>query len=431
MAKLIGNAIVGQSGGPTSVINASLVGVIEAAAEAHEIKHLYGARHGVKGILGERFVDLLTVPRDRLDAIAGTPSSALGSVRKKPTVDECNAMFEVMKRHDVRYYFYIGGNDSAETAHIVNQMALQSGYELRCFHVPKTIDNDLRVTDHCPGFGSAARFVAQAFMGDDLDNRSLPGIKINIVMGRHAGFLTAAAALARRHGGDGPHLIYLPERPVTREQFRDDVAAVYKRLGRCIVAVSEGMVDAAQPGGHTTFAEVMKQEVAGLVERVDRGETGIRPEDFDVIRCIGGIERDSHGNLQLSGSGMLGDWLAGYLKRELGRDLRVRADTLGYLQRSFPGVVSPVDQAEARQCGRMAVHFATQKDQDGTVSMIRTSDDPYTIEYRLSPLAAVAKDTRVMPDAYIAPSGNDVTQAFLDYARPLVGELPPTALIDG
>jgi hypothetical protein len=185
-------------------------------------------------------------------------------------------MFEVMKRNNVRYYFYIGGNDSSETAHIVNQTAKAAGYELRCFHVPKTIDNDLRVTDHCPGYGSAARFVASAVLGDDMDNRSLPGIKIDIIMGRHAGFLTAAAALGRKDPEDGPHLVYVPERPVTRERLRDDIGAVYQRLGRCVVAISEGLVDAADAKGRT-FTEVIAEG--------------------------SNVERDTHGNVQLSGSG--------------------------------------------------------------------------------------------------------------------------------
>jgi 6-phosphofructokinase 1 len=425
MAGLRGNAIVGQSGGPTAVINQSLAGVIGAASEAAGIERLLGARHGVKGILSGSFVDLKTVPRDTIEAVAATPGAGLGSVRKKPTADECLRMFEVMKRHDVRWFFYIGGNDTAETASIVSRVAAEAKYDLRCFHVPKTIDNDLRVTDHCPGFGSAARFVAAAFMGDDCDNRSLPGIKVDVVMGRNAGFLTAAAALARRGEGDGPHLVYVPERPVTREQIRDQVADVYSRLGRCVVAVSEGIVDASSG---KLFAELVKGEIAALAKRVDDGGTGIPPSAFECVRLIAGIEIDSHGNFLLSGSGTLGDWLAGYLKRELGKTekLRVRADTLGYLQRSFAGVVSPTDAAEARECGRKAVEFATRDDRDGTVSMIRVPGAPYAIEYVATELHKVAKDTRVMPDEFIAASGNDVTPAFLDYCRPLAGPLPAT-----
>ncbi len=407
MAKLRGNAIVGQSGGPTAVINQSLVGVIETAHQMAEVEHLFGARHGVKGILGESFVDLFAESKETLEAVANTPSSALGSVRKKPTKDECLQMFEVMKKHNVRYFFYIGGNDSAETAFIVNQMAKEANYELRCFHVPKTVDNDLRVTDHCPGYGSAAKFVANAFIGDNLDNRSLPGIKINVIMGRHAGFLTAASALAKTRDDDGPHLIYLPERPISRAQFVSDVAEVYHRLGRCIVAVSEGIVDAESPA-HKTFTEVIFDEMAQE------------------------IERESHGNVQLSGSGILGDWLVGQMKQELGEKLRVRADTFGYLQRSFPCCISAVDAEEARMCGRKAVEFATQGDVDGSVSMLRTgTDGVYGIEYVCTELSKVAKETKSMPDACIASTGNYVTPAFIDYALPLVGGLPTVGYFEG
>lgn len=396
MSPLRGNAIIGQSGGPTAVINQSLVGVIEAARDCDAIPRLLGARHGVKGILAEDFVELFNESRDVLEDVARTPSSALGSVRKKPTRDECLKMFDIMRRNDVRYFFYIGGNDSAETAHIVQQTALDQGYDLRSFHVPKTVDNDLRVTDHCPGFGSAARFVASAFMGDNLDNRSLPGIKINIVMGRHAGFLTAASALARRYEDDGPHLVYVPERPITIQRFVTDIEEVYRRLGRCVVAVSEGIIDASDPAGRT-FAEVLAQG--------------------------SDVERDTHGNVQLSGSGALGDWLMARLKKHMGESIRVRADTLGYLQRSFPGVVSPVDAAEARECGRKAVEFATRDGADGSVAMIRQAGE-YRIEYHRTDLKNVAKETKHLPEEFLDASGTQVTQAFLDYANPLIGELP-------
>jgi len=405
VAKLRGNAIVGQSGGPTAVINQSLVGVIETAHGTPEIERLFGARHGVKGILGESFVDLFKETKETLEAVAATPSSALGSVRKKPNRNECLRMFEVMKKHNIRYFFYIGGNDSAETAFIVNQMAAEANYELRCFHVPKTVDNDLRVTDHCPGYGSAAKFVAGAFIGDNLDNRSLPGIKINVIMGRHAGFLTAASALARDRDDDGPHLIYLPERPLTREQFVSDVKGVHDRLGRCLVAVSEGIIDANS--AHKTFTEIIMEEAAE-------------------------IERDTHGNVQLSGSGALGDWLVNLLKTELGGSLRVRADTFGYLQRSYPGVISEVDAAEARMCGCKAVEFATQRDVDGSVSMLRHSHDGvYSVEYVCTALKEVAKETKCLPDEYIASTGNYITPAFIEYARPLVGTLPTVGYFEG
>src|ERR1700722_9292757 len=220
------NAVVGQSGGPTSVINQSLVGVIDQVTKSTHIGQLLGARHGVRGIVDEKFTPLNGLSRDLLDRIAQTPSAALGSTRDKPDAAYCQRILESFKKHDVRYFFYIGGNDSADTARIVHDLAAKETHPLSVFHIPKTIDNDLRVHDHCPGFGSAARFVAAAVLGDDMDNASLPGVKIDVIMGRNAGFLTAASVLARRKSTDGPHLIYVPESKLTEDQFLADVQSV-------------------------------------------------------------------------------------------------------------------------------------------------------------------------------------------------------------
>ncbi len=237
------NAVVGQSGGPTGVINESLVGVIEEARKYPQIENLYGTIHAVAGIVKEQFIDLGKLSPEQLEQVAASPSAALGSSRDKPDAEYCARIFEVFKKRNIRYFFYIGGNDSANTAHIINKMAVESGYELRAFHIPKTVDNDLLVTDHCPGYGTAAKFEACALMGDNLDNRALPGIKIDVIMGRNAGFLTAAAALGRQRKDDGPHLLYLPERPVSMDKLLGDVEAVYGKLGRCVIAVSEGICD--------------------------------------------------------------------------------------------------------------------------------------------------------------------------------------------
>jgi ATP-dependent phosphofructokinase / diphosphate-dependent phosphofructokinase len=290
----------------------------------------------------------------------------------------------------VRFFFYIGGNDSAETTHIINEEAKKAGFEMHCFHIPKTVDNDLRENDHTPGFASSAKFVAQAFMGDDLDNAALPGVKINVVMGRHAGFLTAASALARTYPDAGPHLIYLPERPFTLPRFLREVKATYQRLGRCIVAVSEGISDRSG----TPIAALFVKET------------------------------DSHGNVQLSGSGALGDMLANVIRTKL-KISRVRADTFGYLQRSFPGLVSENDAKEAFAVGREAVKLATSGDIDGSVAIRRKKGKKYQVFFERVPLSSVAKETRHMPDAFIAKSGSDVTKAYIDYAAPIVGKLPP------
>ncbi len=396
---LRGNAVIGQSGGPTAVINQSLVGVVETLRSSRAIGRLLGARHGVRGIVREEFLDLGGISKARWERIANTPAAALGSTREKPDEAYCERIFRVFAKHDVRYFFYVGGNDSADTARIVNELAGEAGYELRVFHIPKTIDNDLRVTDHCPGYGSAARFVASAFMGDNRDSSALPGIKINVVMGRHAGWLAAASALGRLDRTDGPHLVYLPEVAFSIKGFLADVREVYGRLGRCQVAVSEGIAD----------------------------ETGTAVVVALATELGHHVERDSHGNVQLSGSGALGDFLADYIREKMGpkhKGLRVRADTFGYLQRSFPGFASPVDQVEARQCGRKAAELAMAGDVDGSVAIKRLKGPRYKVKFVKAELKDVARLTKDMPRSYINKAGNHVTKRFLNYALPLTGPLP-------
>ena len=392
------NAVVGQSGGPTGVINASLVGVVEEAAKHPEIETIFGALHAVAGMVKDDFIDLGKLSAETLETVAASPSSALGTSRDKPDEEYCRKIIEVFKTRNIRYFFYIGGNDSANTAHILNTVADEGDFDIRAFHVPKTVDNDLRVTDHCPGYGTAAKFVASALIGDDLDNRALPGVKIDVIMGRHAGFLTAAAALGRTRDDDGPHLVYLPERGVSMEKFLGDVEAVYKKLNRCVIAVSEGMCDADS----VTWAE----------------------------RIAETKERDAHGNIQLSGTGALADFLAAQVKTNL-KIKRVRADTFGYLQRSFPGIQSPVDVDEARRCGRQAVKYAMEHD-NGSVAMRRTGNGKdYAIELFRTELRNVAEKTKEMPAEFINAEGNGVTDAFIQYAMPLVGDLPKTEYLGG
>jgi len=386
-----GNMLIAQSGGPTAVINQSLVGAIMEAKKHKAIKNIYGALHGIRGILDENLIDLKKESDATLAAVANTPSSALGSVRRKPTTEDCAAIFRILEKYDVRYFFYIGGNDSAETTYIINEEAKKAKYQLRCFHICKTIDNDLRQNDHTPGFGSAGKFVAQAFMGDNLDNRAMGGVKINVVMGRHAGFLTATSALARKYEDDGPHLIYLPERPFATSRFIRDVKAVYNRLGRCVIAVSEGIADY-------------------------RG-TPI------VAKHVSHKEVDSHGNVQLSGTGALGDILAQEIRKKTGIS-RVRADTFGYLQRSFVGCVSEVDAKEAFGAGAAAVMEAIKGNRDGSIAIQRKPGKKYAVKFTRVPLQNVAGETRQMPDEFINEAGNNVTQAFIDYAKPIIGKLP-------
>jgi 6-phosphofructokinase 1 len=399
MAAVKGNAVVGQSGGPTAVINQSLVGVIQAvrAAKSGAIQKLWGAQNGVRGITEKRFIDLRKPSASLLEAIAQTPAAALGSTRDKPDAAYCDRIFKVFQENNVRYFFYIGGNDSADTARIVNELAAGAGYELHTFHIPKTIDNDLKVTDHCPGYGSAARFVISALMGDDRDNASLPGVKIDIIMGRHAGWLTAATSLARRDETEGPHLVYVPESRLSLDQFADDVAKVYGKLGRCVVAMSEGVEDEN-----------------GLAWGEKIAQSG---------------ERDAHGNIQLSGSGALGDWFANVVKNQVaqklgGKKLRVRADTLGYMQRSFAGYASPVDQKEARAVGKKAVQLALSGQRDGSVAIVRKPGKTYGVTYTRAELKDVARETKPLPPQYINKVGNGITESFRSYLLPLVGKLP-------
>ena len=417
-ALLKGNAVIGQSGGPTAVINESLVGAVETLKSTlvsrRVVKFIYGMRHGVNGLVKSSLVDLTRAKAALLKAVAKTPSAALGSSRDKPDRDYCNSILHACSTHSIRYFFYIGGNDSSDTCRIVSELAAEAGYEMRCFHLPKTVDNDLAENDHTPGFPSAARFVATAFLADGLDNASLPGIKINVVMGRHAGFLTAASALARQspaaarrkrgrgssegyQGDAGPHLVYLPEVPFDNDRFIADVEAVYKRLGRCQVAVSEGVQDS---GGRPVAAT--------LVESLDR---------------------DAHGNIQLSGVSALGDALADLVKKRVrtssGKAPRVRADTFGYLQRCWPDP-SPIDSKEARGSAAFAVRCAAKGETSGSVAIVRAKGKAYKSAYRLVPLKAVAAKTRHMPAEFIR-GHCDVSDAFIAYCRPLVGALPAMA----
>ena len=409
-----GNAVIGQSGGPTAVINQSLAGVIEGLkaglAASGQVKRILGMRHGVRGLVkagGEGLIDLTSIDKAKLEAIARTPSAALGSTRDKPDEAYCDKILAGARANDIRYFFYIGGNDSADTCRIVSEKAEEAGYELNCFHVPKTIDNDLLENDHTPGFPSAARYVALAMAGDALDNASLGGIKINVVMGRNAGFLTAAASLARQAAANGaspadrpaPHLVYLPEVPFSTDSFLADVEAVYAKLGRCQIAVSEGIRD-------ETGAEI-------------------------APKLMRSGEVDAHGNVQLSGSGALGDGLADLVKTGLtpkgGKAPRVRADTFGYIQRCWPEP-SPIDAIEARAVGRYAAELAARGDRSASVIIVRTSNAPdaYRSDCARADLKAVARRTRHVPAEFIS-GPNDVSAAFDAYCRPLVGDLPKLA----
>ena len=395
-----GKAVIGQSGGPTAVINRSLVGFIKEATNSN-FDEILGAKHGLAGMLSQDFGDLSKLSESQLYGIGKTPAAALGSVRKKPTDKDIEQLVTIFEKQNIRNFFYIGGNDSAETANLVAEGAKSIGYEMKAFHIPKTIDNDLLETDHCPGYGSAARFVAHAFQGDDADNRSLSGIKINVLMGRHAGWLTAASTLGKSSEEDGPHLVYVPEKTFNIESFLKEVKEVYDALGRCVVAVSEGV--------HNEKGEYFLQTYA------DQSGSGLAGKT------------DSHGNIQLSGSGALGDTLTNIVSEYI-EGARVRADTFGYLQRSFIADVSSVDAEEAERVGQHAV-LASKEVQSGSIILKRQFSEKYYCEVGTTELHKVAKHTKEMPAEFIDSTKPYVTNEFFEYAMPLTGGIEPKTQI--
>ena len=381
--------LVAQGGGPTMVINKSLIGIInESKKKKIEI---LGALNGVNGIINNKIISFSKFSKRDLLLISNQPGSFLGSTRDKPDKKYCLEILKVLTKRKISKFFYIGGNDSSDSLKIISEQALKINYNLQCIHVPKTIDNDLVLNDHTPGFGSAAKYVANFFSGINLDIKSLPGVYIGIVMGRHAGFLTASSSLLRRKKSDGPHLIYLPENNFIFKKFFEDVKKVYTKYERCIIAISEGI----------------KNEKGQLIaEKLNKKN-----------------EKDDHGNVQLSGSGSLGDYLANEIKAVL-KLKRVRADTLGYAQRSFPGFESEVDQNEAYEVGKKALIFSLKK--KGSFSVGIVDRESKTSKYKpiigINKLDLIAGKTKYMPKKFINPKKNNITNSFIKYARPLIGE---------
>ena len=351
--------VIAQGGGPTAVINETLRGAIVAARRHDPSLRILGARYGVSGLTAGNVVDLTDISDHDLIRLGRTPNSALGSTRDKPDPKSCDTILQALVDLDARAFIYIGGNDTAGTLELLRQ---HSGGSCSFVHAPKTIDNDLMENDHVPGFISAAAFVTNAFTSLDLDFRAMPGIYAAIVMGRHAGFLTAAASAWQRTPNDAPHLIYTPEKPFSVTQFLDDVDTVYTRLGRCIVSVSEGVQD----------------------------ETG-RP--LAEALAAGALERDAHGNVQLSG-GDLGIEIQKAMKTRFPK-ARARVDTLGYLPRGYLGVIDETDRREAFAAGE----FAAQSAFSGSGSVVLHYDGERT-EPRIVALDRVAGKTRHMPDAF-------------------------------
>ncbi len=388
-----GNLLVGQSGGATAVINASLAGVVEAALAAPPgtIGEIIGMRRGVEGLLAEELIDLRRQPPGTFDLLRRTPSAALGTCRYKLRDDDLPRALAILRRYDVRFLLYIGGNDSADTAHRLHVYARERGYELRVLAIPKTIDNDLPHTDHCPGYGSIARALALATRDSGRDTEAIPQlypVKIIEVMGRNAGWVAAGCALARDDPRDAPQLVFLPERPPEGlEAVLAEIERAHREVGYCVAVVPETLRDAAgRPlgGGESGFVDAFGHPY----------HPGVAP------------------------------MLAERVKAELG--LRARYDKPGTIARMAMGAVSEVDLVEAEGVGREAVRRALAGESDLMITIERLSDDPYRVAYGATPLLSIANTERRLPDEFIGADGRSVTPAFRRYALPLLGDpLPP------
>ena len=373
--------VIAQGGGPTAVINQTVSGATLEIRRRFPAAKVLGARHGVRGVRKGDYIDLAALSEADLRRFGNTPNSGLGSTRDKPDEKYCGEIIDGLHKAGARAFIYIGGNDTAGTMQILDA----AGSDIAFVHAPKTVDNDLVENDHTPGFISAAWFVASAFLSLDLDFRAMPGIYLAIVMGRHAGFLTASGSAWRKSEADGPHLVYVPERGFSMKRFIADVGAVRDRYGRCIIAMSEG---------------VQAEDGRPLLETIR--ET---------------LERDAHGNVQLSG-GDLGVAIQGALAEAFPK-VRVRVDTFGYLPRAFPGMASDVDRREAFDVGTFAV--TTSLDGSGSVGL--QYDGERTVLRRV-PLGAVAGKTRLMPSDFLAPTENQVSAAGMAYLDRLVPKAP-------
>lgn len=382
---MTGNFVIAQGGGPTAVINASVTGaVLEALDALDPSSRILGAMGGIAGLLDEQFIDLRDQPDGIWDQIRVAPAAALGSCRKKLTEEDVAHAVAVCKKHDVRYLFYVGGNDSMDTANKMSKAAQASGYEMLAAGIPKTIDNDLPETDFCPGYASCARFFAQATIDLGMDIRALPTpISIMEVMGRNAGWLTAATMLARQEPDDAPHLIYVPEVRLSREKFLADVQDVYDWQGWVVVAISEGTCD---ENGESLGAGVGDAAVDGFGHKLP---------------------------------GDVAPTMARLIMSELG--LRARSEKPGIIARASSHHVSPVDREVAEGVGRFAARQVFAGESGFMAAVRRESSDPFEASYSSVPLEQVANVERLLPQDYIKPSHSDIDESFREYAEPLIG----------
>jgi 6-phosphofructokinase 1 len=384
--ELTGNCLIGQSGGPTAVINASVAGAVTEALNHSCIEEIYGCLNGVLGILNEDFIDLAAESQQTIRALKHTPGAALGTCRYKlKKQQDFERVLEVFKAHNIRYFFYAGGNDSQDTADKISKLAQAQGYDLRVIGIPKTIDNDLPITDHCPGYGSVVKYICTTVKELACDNEAMGQhdlVSILEVMGRSAGWIAAGAALAKRrdHPHDAPHLIYLPEVAFTTEKFIEDVRRVLKREKYCLIVVGEGLVDAD-----------------GNYVSTNSGQT------------------DAFGHAQLGGAG---DYLRGLVEKHLG--IKARSAKLGIAQRAAAHAASKADIDEAYKAGNAAVKAAVNGVTDKMITLVRGESDHYTCETGLADLSEIANGVKKLPREWINEDGVSMNHQFVRYATPLI-----------
>lgn len=392
MSDLVGNVLVGQSGGPTSVINASVAGIIAEALNHENIEEIYGALNGVLGILHEDIIDLASESQQQIRALRHTPGAALGTCRfKLKKQADFERVLEVLKAHNIRYFFYVGGNDSQDTADKISKLAQQQGYELRVIGVPKTIDNDLSITDHCPGYGSVIKYLATTIRELACDNEAMgQGDLVSIVevMGRSAGWIAAGTALAKRrdHPHDPPHLIYLPEIPFDQNKCLEDIRRVLKRERYCLIVVAEGLTDA------------------------DGNYVSANPAT------------DAFGHAQLGGAG---DFLKELVETNL-PGVKARLAKPGIMQRAAAHAASKTDVDEAYLAGQAAVRAAINGETDKMITLVRGEGETYTCETGLAPLRDIANGVKKLPREWINEDNVSMNFQFVRYAQPLIqGEVTP------
>jgi ATP-dependent phosphofructokinase / diphosphate-dependent phosphofructokinase len=386
MAELVGNVLVGQSGGPTAVINASVAGIVAEALNHSCVEEIYGALNGVLGILQEDIIDLAAESQQQIRALRHTPGAALGTCRYKlKKTQDFERVLEVFKAHNIRYFFYIGGNDSQDTADKISKLAQEQGYELRVIGVPKTIDNDLASTDHCPGYGSVVKYLATSVREIACDNEAMgQGDLVSIVeaMGRSAGWIAAGASLAKRrdHPHDPPHIILLPEVPFNQEKVLEDVRRVLKREKYCLIVVAEGLVDA---DGNYLAADAAT---------------------------------DAFGHARLGGAG---EALAEIVEAAI-PSVKVRVARPGLFQRAASHCAAKVDVDEAFMAGQAAVRAGVAGETDKMVTLVRGETDHYTCETGLAPLSEIANGVKKLPREWINEDNISMNFQFLRYAQPLI-----------